>query len=70
MNFELILRKIGEINQLPGTPCIKLLLINTMALTLQQVRPHKKFRRILKKKSYTYMDVECERKLSAVYVIF
>lgn len=46
MNFELILRKIGEINQLPGTPCIKLLLINTMALTLQQVRPRKKFRRI------------------------
>lgn len=39
-----------------------------MALTLQQVRPHKKFGRILKKKSY--MDVECERKLSAVYVIF
>lgn len=69
MNFELILRKIGEINQLPGTPCIKLLLINTMALTLQQVRPHKKFRRI-KKKLYTCMDVECERKLSAVYVIF
>lgn len=68
MNFELILRKIGEINQLPGTPCIKLLLINTMALTLQQVRPRKKFGRILKKKSY--MDVECERKLSAVYVIF
>lgn len=70
MNFELILRKIGEINQLPGTPCIKLLLINTMALTLQQVRPCKKFRRIFKKKSYTCMDVECERKLSAVYVIF
>lgn len=67
MNFELILRKIGEINQLP---CIKLLLINTMALTLQQVRPRKKFRRIFKKKSYTCMDVECERKLSAVYVIF
>lgn len=54
MNFELILRKIGEINQLPGTPCIKLLLINTMALTLQQVRPRKKFRRIKKKIIYMY----------------